>query len=154
MSAARTVDSRWAITIDGPAGQRLGQGLLHRGFRRGVQRRGRLVEHDDPGSAQQQAGDGQPLPLPTREPVAALAHHGVQPVGHLGDDVGQPCALQRTPQLVVGGVGRGQLQVGADRFVEQVPVLGDHADGLLQRVERHVAHVDAVDSRTAPESTS
>ena len=74
----------------------------------------------------------QPLPLPAREAVAALAHDGVQPVGHGGHDVRESCAFQRTPQLVVGGVECGQLQVGADRFVDQVPVLSDHADSLLK----------------------
>ena len=132
MSAARTVDSRWAMTIDVRPASASAKRLLHRGLRRRVQRCRRLVEHDDPGAAKQQARDGQPLPLPAREPVAALADDGVQPVGHVGDDVGEPGAFQRMPQLVVGGVGRGQLQVGPDRLVEQVPVLGDHADGVLQ----------------------
>ena len=43
---------------------------------------GRLVEYDDPGSLEQQPRDRQPLPLATREPVAAVADHGVEPVGH------------------------------------------------------------------------
>ncbi len=95
VSAARTVDSRWAMTIEVRPGQRLAERLLHRGLRLGVQRRGGLVEHHDAGPAEQQARDGQPLALPAGEPVAALPHHGVEAVGHLGDDVGQPGAFQR-----------------------------------------------------------
>ena len=36
-------------------------------------------------------------------------------------------------------------QVATDRRVEQVGLLGDHPDDLAERLERDVAHVDAVD---------
>ena len=43
-------------------------------------------------------------------------------------------ARQAASQLVVGGVGAGVAQVVGDRVVEEVRVLGDHADGRAQRV--------------------
>ena len=58
-------------------------------------------------------------------------------------------ARQAADQLGVGGVGLGVAQVVADRLVEQVRVLGDHADRRPQRVEREVAHVVAVDAHGA-----
>jgi len=42
---------------------------------------GGLVEDDQPGALQQQSGDGQALLLAAGEPVAAIAHDGVQALG-------------------------------------------------------------------------
>ena len=47
----------------GPTRQRLGERLLHRRLRLGVQRGGGLIEHHDAGPPEQQARDGQPLAL-------------------------------------------------------------------------------------------
>ena len=84
-SAARTVESRWAITTAVRPCQRLGQGLLHGRLRGGVEVGGRLVEDDDPLAGQQQPGDGQPLPFAAGEAVAAFADDRVQAVGQRGD---------------------------------------------------------------------
>ena len=67
------VDSRWAITIDGAAGQRGRQRLLHERLVLGVEVAGGLVEHDDGRVLQQHPGDGQALLLAAGQPVAALA---------------------------------------------------------------------------------
>ena len=74
----------------GAAVERLVQRGLHRGLRRRVEVRGRLVEDHDPRLGEQQPGDGQPLPLTARQPVAALAHDRVEPVGQRPDQVGEP----------------------------------------------------------------
>ena len=54
--------------------------------------------------------------------------------------------LRRAPDLVVGRVGTAVGDVGADGVGEQERVLEHDADLAPQRVERHVAHVDAVDA--------
>ena len=135
-SAARTVESRWAMTIAVRPVERLGQRRLHRDLGLGVEVRGGLVEDHHPRPGQQQPGDRQPLPFAAREPVAALPHHRVQPVGQGVEQVAQPGPVQRVHQLGVGRLRRGVAQVGRDRVVEQVPVLGDDADRAAQRRER------------------
>ncbi len=92
---------------------------------------------------QEQPGDGEALALATGEPIAALAHDGVEAVGQRTDQLVQASAAQGRPQVVVGGARRGVLEVGADRVVEQVAVLGDDADRRADVVEGQVAHVDA-----------
>ncbi len=62
------------------------------------------------------------------------------------DQVPDLCGLARLDQLGLGGLGAGVGQVGADRVVEEVGVLGDDADGVAQRVEGDVAQVPAVDA--------
>ena len=54
---------------------------------RGVQRRGRLVEDQQRRLAQQRPRQRDPLPLPAREPDAALADDRVVAVGKLADDL-------------------------------------------------------------------
>ena len=54
-------------------------------------------------------------------------------------------AARRRLELVVGGVGPGVEQVVADRGVEQVGLLGDHADDLAERREGDPPDVVAVD---------
>ncbi len=122
---------------------------LHGDLGLGVEVRGRLVEHDDVRRLEQQPGQGEALLLAARQPVAAVADHGVEPVGQRLDQRQDLGAAQRLLELVLGRVGLGVEQVGADRVVEQVRVLGDHADHLAQRVEGRVAHVDAVDAHGA-----
>ncbi|GAA1011125.1 hypothetical protein GCM10009564_31160 [Streptomyces thermogriseus] len=107
---------------------------------------GGLVEDDDPLTGQQQPGDGHALALAAGEAVAALADHCVQAVGQGADEVVETGAAQGVPQFLVGRRGAGQEEVGADRVVEEVTVLGDHAEGGPQGGEAQVAHVDAADA--------
>ena len=51
----------------------VGERILHQQLRLGVERRGRLVENQDRRVLQQRARDREPLPLPARQPLAALA---------------------------------------------------------------------------------
>ena len=103
---------------------------------------GGLVEDDHPRPGQEQAGDREALAFAAGEPVAALPHHRVQAVGQRGEQLAEPGAVQGVDQLGVGGVRGGVAQVGRDRVVEQVPVLGDDADRAAHGRERQVAHVD------------
>ncbi len=136
----------------GPSGECLGQGRLYRGLGGGVQVCGGLVEDHYPWPCQQEPGDGQALAFAAGQPVAAFADDGLQPVGQTLDEVGEPGAAQRIPQVVLGSLRACQQEVRADRLVEQVPVLGDHperrADGLggqLADVDPGQAHRAGVD---------
>ena len=131
-----------------PGQQRLQRRLDERLALR-VQMRGGLVQDQEARVLQDHAGDGQPLLLAAAEPVAALAHHRVVAVGQPGDevvDVGRPAGRL---QLGLGGVGAGVEQVGPHRVVEQVGLLGHHADLLRQRLQGDVAQVVAVDGDAA-----
>jgi hypothetical protein len=79
-----------------------------------VQVGGGLVEDQDTRVAQDHPGDRHPPLLPTGQPMAALAHHGVVPVGQCGDEVVQVRGGRGGDQLLVGGVGAGIAQVLGD----------------------------------------
>ena len=126
------------------------EGRLHGGLVLGVEVAGGLVEDHDAGVLQQHAGDGQALLLAARQAVAALADQGVEPVGQGGDHVVDPGGPAGRLQLGVGGVGAGVAQVGAHGVVEEVGVLGDHADGARAGESLgEVADVVAVDADRA-----
>ena len=72
-----------------------------------------------------------------------------RPSGSDRDERGDLGGLQGLPDLLVGGPGPGVEQVGPDGVVEHVGVLGDVADGVLQRLEGHVADVVAADAHRA-----
>src|SRR5262245_65807171 len=64
--------------------------LLHAALGYGVERAGRLVEDEDAGVLEKRARDRQPLPLASRQTIAALSDDRVVPVGQTGDDVVNP----------------------------------------------------------------
>ena len=138
----------------GAAGQRLAQRPLHRRLGLGVEVRRRLVEHDDVGRLEHEAGQGDPLLLAAREPVAPLADDGVEPVGQVADEVADLGLVQRGEDLGLGGLGPGVHQVGPQRVVEEVRVLGHDADDVAHRRHGGVAHVDRRSMRTVPAVTS
>jgi hypothetical protein len=82
-SIAAMVDSRWAMAITVLPSISL-QLLLDRRLDLGVERRGRLVEHQDRRVLQQHAGDGDALALAAGELDAALADMGVVARAALG----------------------------------------------------------------------
>ena len=127
-SAAWIVDSRWAITIDVRPASAVAERLLDQQPRSRSRGGGGLVEDHDGGVLEQHAGDGQALLLAARQPVAALADDGVVAVGQRGDDVVDARGPARGHDLVVGGVGLGVAQVGADVSWNRCGVLGDDAD--------------------------
>ena len=106
----------------------------------------RLVEDHHLGVLEEQASDRQALLLAARQPVAALAHDGVVAVGKSGDGVVDARRLGGGDDLVGGRLRLGVAQVVADRHVEEVRVLADHSDGAVQRCQREVADVVAVDA--------
>ncbi len=90
-----------------------------------------------------------PLALAARERDPALADHRVVPVRQPLDELVRLREPRRLLDLLVGRVGPAEGEVLAHGRREEERVLRDHADLAAQRVERHVAHVGAVD-RHAP----
>ena len=148
-SASTIVESRCAITsaVRPASASASARWIAQLGL--GVEVRRGFVEDHDRRVLQQHACDREPLLLAARQPVAALAHDRVVPVGKRRDQVVDPRRAARLHELVVGRVGPGVAQVGADAVVEQVGVLHHHADGARSDCEREVADVVAVDAHAA-----
>ena len=125
------------------------EGPLHGELGLRIEVGGRLVQHHDVWRLEQQPGDGEALLLAARQAVAAVAHDGVESVGQRLDERQDLGPAQGFDEFVVAGLGLGVEQVGADRVVKEMHVLGDHADRLAQRLETRLAHVDAVDAHGA-----
>ena len=149
-SASRTVESRWAMAIVVRSCGQAVQRLLHGALGLVVQRAGGLVEHQHRRVAQDRPGDGDALLLAAGEAVAALADDGVVAVGQRRDEVVDlrgARAASSSSSSVASGLAKRRFS--ADRGVEEVGLLGDQPDGLRQRGEAEVAHVDAVDRHAA-----
>ena len=125
------------------------QRRLDQPLRGRVERRGRLVQDQDPRILQDDPGDREPLLLAARELVAAFAHDRVVPLGELRDPVVDVRGARRGVEFLLGRVGAPVEQVPADRRVEQVGLLRDDADQVAERLELQVAHVDPVDLHRA-----
>ncbi len=108
-------------------------------------RRG-LVEHDDGGPLEEHPGDGEALLLASRQAVAPLPDQRLVAVGQRHDDVVDARGPARLEDLGAGRVRSRIAQVGAYRVVEQMGVLAHHADGVGDRLQRHVPNIPAVDA--------
>ena len=92
---------------------------------RGVDRAGGVVEHQQPGPADDGAGQREPLPLAAGQRGAALADQGVEPVGQRGDEaVGLRPRRSAAQTSLVGDVG-AERDVAAHGVVEEERALGD-----------------------------
>ena len=153
-SASRIVESRCAIAIVvRPSTSRV-ERLLHGALGLRVERRGRLVEHEDRRVAQDRARDRDPLLLAAREAVAALADDGLVALGQRRDQAVDLRGARGLLDLLVGRVGLREAEVLAHGRVEEVRLLRDDADRGGERRERQLAQVDAVDRDAALASTS
>ena len=63
------------------------QGLLHDALTDVIEGRGRLIENEDRRLFEEDASDGQTLPLASRQVAAALGQERVVAAGHLQDFV-------------------------------------------------------------------
>jgi hypothetical protein len=82
------------------------EGILHHALALGVERRGRLVEQQQRGLAQQGAGDGDALALPAGEPDAALAQRRGEAFGQAVEEFGGMGGLGGGAHLGVVASGR------------------------------------------------
>src|SRR5690606_39768180 len=73
----------------------------------------------------------QPLLLPPAQPVAALAHDGVIPIGQPQDEVVDVGGAAGSFELVLGSIEFGVAQIGADGVVEQVGLLGQDRKSVV-----------------------
>ena len=122
----------------------------------GVERGGRLVEHQERRVAEERAREGDALPLPHREVVAAdelLAEHRCRsPSGSAARNSSAPPGARRGRDrvLVVERVGAAEADVLARRELVAHEVLEDHADVLAPRLGgSSVGGVDAVPQHPA-----
>ena len=110
---------------------------------------GRLVQHEHLGIGQQRASKHEPTALAAAEPAAVLAHGGVEPVRELGEEAREPDPVEHPLQGLVVGVRGGQPQVGRQRAVEHVGVLGGQPDHAPYVVGRQVTELDAPEGGAA-----
>ena len=119
------------------------------GVRGEVECRERVVEHIDLGVGHERPGDRQPLPLTARHVRATLLDATPQPIRHrLHKTVGLS-DLERLPQLVVGGIGTAEAEIGRDRSGEQERLLRHVADLAPQQIGVEVADIDPIDEHLA-----
>ena len=123
----------------GLAGHQRVEARLDRGLDLAVERRGRLVQHQDRRVLQDHAGDGDALALAAGELHAALADMRVvaapaAPVLELCDELvgmGEP---RRRHDLLLGRLRPAVADVRADRAVQQRGVLRHHRDLRAQAI--------------------
>jgi hypothetical protein len=143
----RERDRREAVRDDErrPVAHRLPQPLADQRLRRGVDRRGRVVEDEDAGIYQERACNREPLALPAGERDAALADDGVVALRQVLDE---PVRLRGAGGALDLGLRRpdeAEGDVVAHGGGEEERILGDDADLAPERAACDVAHVDAVD---------
>ncbi|MPL60848.1 hypothetical protein SDC9_06410 [bioreactor metagenome] len=131
-----------------------GQRLLDLRLDLAVERRGRLVQHQDRRVLEEGAGERDALPLPAREPHAAFAKRRViaavaLEIDEATDELVGLGRLRGGDHLGLGRVGAAVEDVLARRAVEHRGLLRDHADLPAQGFLRHRAQVVAVDAHRA-----
>lgn len=109
-----------------------------------VERGQRVVEHQDPGSAEYGTGQGEALALPTGEGEPLLADPGGQAPRQVVHEIGLRDG-ERGAYLVLVGVRPAQGEVLPDRHGEEGGLLEGDPDPAAQRVELDVADVPAVE---------
>ena len=144
----RATDSRQAMGDDearSPLKRRI-QRTLDKPLAFAVEVGGGLVQDYYPRRLQEQSSQGQTLLLTPRESVPPIAHHGVETVGKLVDQVHDLRVLARLHHLVRRSVRLRVPQVGADRVVEQVRLLAHDSDGRTQVVSGHVPDIHTTEA--------
>jgi hypothetical protein len=112
----------------GPRARYLRHILLNDVFALVVERARRFIENEDAGIGDQSAGNGDPLPLSSRQAATALADDGIIALGKLENELVR-AGQRRGRYDTFGREGRvRQRDIVPDRPVEQDVVLQDHAD--------------------------
>ena len=112
----------------------------------------RVVEDEDPRSANQRARDPQSLALAAGEVRAAALHLARVAVGPVLDERSSFRRLRRGHDVDMARIVFvcPEPDVALDRAAEQARLLQHSSDRLEQRCAGHVAHVDAVDRHSTP----
>jgi hypothetical protein len=109
-----------------------GERLLHRRLALGVQVRGGLIEDHDARALEQEPSDRQTLLLTTRKAIPAIAHHGAETRGQAVNEIEDASIPQCAADLVVARIGSCVPEIRTDGVVEEMCVLGHHADDIPQ----------------------
>jgi glycosyltransferase involved in cell wall biosynthesis len=129
----------------GAARDQLLDRVLHQALALGVERAGRLVEHQDRRVAQDRARDRHALALAAREARAARTDLGLEAVGQRVGELVDVRRARGREDLLVARIEPPVADVLADRAVEQEWLLRDDRDWSSSEARRAVAQVDAVD---------
>ena len=145
-SARRTVESRWAMTTTVRPAIRLAKRPLHQHFRFRIEFGGRLIQNQNGRILQQRPGDGDSLALPSREPLAAFADHGLVALRHFLNEFLASATRAASRTCVSVGQAAAVTNIVVDRVVKENRFLRDDADLGAQRLKLNVANVVAVNA--------
>ncbi len=112
----------------------------------GIDRGGGVVEDEDAGVHEQDAGDGDALLLSAGEGDAALTDAGVVALGAVEDEFVRLGGCGSADDLVIGGAGGAEGDIFADGIGEEGGLLEDDADLGAEGVEGGAADVEAIDA--------
>ena len=90
--------------------------------------RGRLIQDQDTRVLQNDAGDGNALPLAAAQPVTSFANRRIITVRQPHDKIVNVGCSGRGYHLRFAGLLTSVKQVGANRVIKEVGILGNHAD--------------------------
>ena len=126
-----------------------GERLLDESLVFRISERRRFVEHDYRSVFEDRPGKGDALALATRQIDAARAHHGIEPIGELGNDVVASGGAGRRLHLPARRVGSGGADVVGKALLEQPVILEHERHAVHKAGKRDIAHVDAADPHGA-----
>jgi len=112
-----------------------------------VERRGRLIEQQHRGIADDGTGDRDTLALPARQRIAALADLGIVFIRQAHDVAVDLGLLRRLLDFLIGRAFLAEPDVFPDRHVEQHVFLEHHRHAATQGFAGHLADIDAVDGQ-------
>ncbi len=143
--------ARQAVRQDqrGAAGHQAIQRLLDDCLVLRIDRRQRLVQHQDRRVAQQCAGDGDTLALAARQARAAFPDHRLVVVRQSFDEVMRIGGARGGDDVGLAGVGAAEAQVFLDRPVKQIGVLRHHRDHPAHRLRIERAQILTADADRA-----
>ena len=110
-----------------------------------IEIRHRFIEDQNLRPLEQRPGNGNPLPLPTRQPGAALADLRLIPVGQLLDHLMNLRRLARLDHILETGMRMRHDQIVVERAGEEHGFLRHHAEGGSQFIGRQMPDVLAVE---------
>ena len=152
--AVRVLDGRDALGVDDLRRVRdlLAEGALDFRFGRGVAGAGGVVQDQDLRGLKERSRDAEPLALSAGDIRAALLDHGLIAVRHacgVFDELVRAGEVRRMAAFFLRGVILAPAQIVEHRAGEERVLLQDDGDGVAERRQVVIAHVDAADLHAA-----
>src|SRR5439155_1316885 len=143
----RVADGRETVRDDerGASGEQQAKGLLDLPFRADVDRRGRLVEDEDPRVREQRARKRDELALAEGQASAALLQLRLVAALEPEDELVRADRSSPTNDVLGRGIRACERDVLRHGAGEQEALLRDDPELAAERLLRHLAQVDAVD---------